>query len=145
MRTRKSESYEALRDKWYGKLKKSGFKDIENCDTGLLNDWSLRFSRTDAAANVGRTVYYREAGQFFYSFPFANKVDKRIWELHSEAISIRNIVKILTKEKVWYSSRVSSKGADWKCPCKYSVNNAIKRLSTVMLTEMKNRVASDVE
>lgn len=96
----------ALQAKWYGKLKKSGFKDAEQ-DEDHLKVWSSRlFNGTVNGQQFtqkrsyyeSREDYYRLAGWFLNEYPFKTPKDKLIWQLHSEGISIRNIILILKKK-----------------------------------------------
>jgi hypothetical protein len=96
-----------LQEQWYKKLKDSGFDDIEKNETYLIVNSSSKFNskrnQVGSMQNVidginSRTEYYRIAGHFLYDYKFANDLDKFIWELHSEGISVRNIT-LKLKEK----------------------------------------------
>lgn len=94
-----NKDYVELRRKWYGKLKKEGFDDIEQLD-GNLKTWvSSEFTRNyDANFAKAKEDYYRLAGQFLHRYHFKDKKEQLIWELHSQGVSIRDIVKELKKK-----------------------------------------------
>lgn len=124
--------YLELQAIWDKKLKEAGFKDLEQRKDGLLKEWAnepvRKYTKQRADAKY---EYYRSAGQFFHHFEFANKVEKRIFELHSEGISIRSIVKMLTVEKLWFSR-------GWR-PNKRAVHETIQRLSRLMLSQLETK------
>lgn len=116
-----------LQAKWEKKLEKSGLTNIEQAD-GNLKDWhSFMFGRASNNAVHGfpaREQYYQMAGQFLYEFPFEDKTERRIWELHSEGVSILAIAKKITKE-IGYTY-------------KRKVHETLQRLTKEMLTQCRN-------
>ncbi len=99
----KSKDFQALQKTWYKKLKQEGFEDIEQAD-GHLKLWSAYYFRSkyktdgDVLFQQAKEEYYRLARQFLHEKSFEDIRTKRIWELHSEGMSIRNIVKVLKQE-----------------------------------------------
>jgi len=92
--------YEILRDKWYAKLKNKGFVDIEQ-DEDRLKSWSSKISLYHTSVTwESKVAYYNMADNFLRDYKFESNLDKVIWEYHTHAISIRNIVKLLNKTKV---------------------------------------------
>ncbi len=93
-----SKEFKELNEKWRKKLKKSGFEDIEN-DKGQLrsSDSSEYVKNFDPIAAYAKEEYFRRAGFFLYSHKFETSLERKIWELHVEGASIREIVKILKK------------------------------------------------
>lgn len=81
-----------LQAEWDKKLKDSGFNDAEQRD-GNLKTWSSLFTRQTTAdiSMEAKQEYYRAAGHFLYSHQFT-AFERKIWELHVEGISIRDIV-----------------------------------------------------
>jgi hypothetical protein len=79
-----SPEFKELQDLWYKKLADSGFEDIEQPD-GNLKFWASHYFRVkyNATKEEGKQEYYRLAGQFLYDHKFKNKLERRIWELHS--------------------------------------------------------------
>lgn len=93
--------FEALKAKWYKKLQKSGFDDIEN-DYGELKTYSG--SKLGDASNVlvkvqARQEYYRLAGHFLHDYKFESKLHRLIWELHSTGVAGKPIAKILRAKR----------------------------------------------
>lgn len=81
-----------LQQKWYRKLARSGFKDIESpLKPGQpLKHWdSVDFQLDHTKESfLERQRYYELAGQLLHDFHFKNKVDKKIWEMHSNGVSL---------------------------------------------------------
>lgn len=118
----KPEDYQKIRDVWYRKLERTGFEDIEqdeyNFKTGLN---SYRFKNKDVLRDYhAKSEYYSMAGQFLHSHKFASNLEKTIWEYHANAISVRNIAKLLSKVR---TTRKMNKD---------SVNKIVQRLTTEM-------------
>lgn len=99
--------FKSLNDEWKQKLKDSGFADIER-DEDSLPDWSTAFARHPEYGR-SKEEYYRLAGQFLHEYRFRGPEGqwmKRIWELHANGTSIREIVDILNPgEKHWHTVR----------------------------------------
>ncbi len=88
-------NFKKLKDKWYGKLEKSGFKDIEH-DEDFLQNPSTPFGRADTAQyNQSKEEYYRLAGHFLHDHKFTNDTEKRVWELHQSGVGTREIARRL--------------------------------------------------
>jgi hypothetical protein len=105
----KSKKFLLLQEKWYRKLRESGWVDIEK-NNFLINYHSMKLSREctyNSRANRGevsratrayqesRRQYYRIAAQFLYSHKFQHPLHKRIWQLHVNGVSQRDIAKII--------------------------------------------------
>lgn len=84
-----------LQQKWYKKLERSGFKDIESpLKPGQpLKHWdSIDFQLDHTAESfTERQRYYELAGQMLHDFQFKSKAHKKIWEMHSKGESLSNI------------------------------------------------------
>lgn len=87
-----------LKNKWYEKLKKKGFNDIEQ-DEEHLKQWSsyfkIKYHKTTFEA---REEYYRLAGKFLHDNKFKSKTDFFIWNQHSSGATMAKI-KDRLKEK----------------------------------------------
>lgn len=115
----KKDSYLSQREVWYKKLKRSGFEDIEMNETQLKR-YSTDFNTiTVVRTYEAKTEYYSMARRFLNSHQFETPRERIIWEYHSNAISCRNIAKILNK--------ISRKKTN-----KDLVNIVIKRLTKEM-------------
>ena len=124
----KTKTFQNLNDKWYKKLKKDGFKDIESgvpSEIGELRllDWSRSKFTKSVEWNQSKQEYYRLAGQFLYHHIFQTEEERKIWELHQDGVSVRNIVKTLKKQKI--------KAGHVK------VFNTIKSLASIMVCQWK--------
>jgi hypothetical protein len=94
--------------KWYLKLKKTGFVDIEqNEDTIKLSSTQFFYGTKNGvrynekmASYEGKLEYYRLAEHFLNDHEFKNEIEKKIWELHSEGKSYREISKTLRTEEL---------------------------------------------
>jgi hypothetical protein len=95
-----TKDFKKLNDKWQKKLKKSGFEDIEQ-DEFQLKIWSSRFGRSKVGeAFDTKSAYYYMATHFLNDYTFQNNTDKLIWKHHADAVSIKDIFKLLKKMKV---------------------------------------------
>lgn len=91
-----SQELKKLQREWDEKLKKSGFQEIENRENGLLKVWhSYHFQKQDQGRIESQSLYYEKAWEFFHRHPFKDLLELRIWELHCEGLSLRQIAKEL--------------------------------------------------
>ena len=91
----KSPKFKKLQDKWYNKLKNSGFEDIEQADGNLKKQAkSIHILYYKPVAYEAKQRYFELAGQFLYWYKFKNEVEKKIWTLHSEGMSNIKISKV---------------------------------------------------
>lgn len=116
----KSKEFKKLQDKWYGKLEKSGFVDLEQAD-GNLKSWSSGAYRDYEDPNLreSKEEYYRLAGQFLHSFKFESKRERTIWEFHSRGVSIRDIVGLLARRNIR--------------TCRFTVHQVLQKLKKELL------------
>lgn len=94
-------AFKKLKAEWYRKLEKSGFEDAEN-RLGLKKYHSfgwLVMPERDVKRELA-TEYFRRAAQFAHSHKFDSETEKRIWQLHSEGTTFRDIIKLLRKEHI---------------------------------------------
>lgn len=102
--------YEKLRDKWYTKLEKvkddvypDGFVDIER-DEDTLKVWSSdKFSSKRLVQNgswQAKATYHSMAERYLSEYPFETRREQIIWEYHTNAVSVRDIVKLLNKVRI---------------------------------------------
>jgi hypothetical protein len=92
----KSKELKKLEAKWYKKLAKEGFEDIEQ-DENNLKQWHNHFffARYDADSFNSKAEYFQLAGAFLHEYEFANEVEKKIWELHADGLPLTEIYKVL--------------------------------------------------
>src|SRR5882672_4335109 len=87
----------ALQAEWYKKLKESGFVEIEDTKSGALKEWSGHYVQgkrdKDFARDLIREVdtYFHSARSLLHGFSFGCSRDKRIWNLHCNGLSTRQI------------------------------------------------------
>lgn len=100
--------YKKLKSIWDKKLEKSGFVDIET-KNGKLKDWSSKFAHKERSLpnTQSKLEYYRMAENFLNEYTFESTMELVIWEYHTNAISARDITKILAKAKIWKTNRTT--------------------------------------
>ena len=96
----KKTEYEKQREIWYKKLKKSGFEDIEQDDFNLKTNSSVFFKNHTFEVWTAKATYYQMASNFLEEYKFNSRIEKVIWEYHSNGISFRDISKLLKKAKI---------------------------------------------
>lgn len=105
----RAKSLKELQKKWYKKLAKEGFEDIEDGNNNLVQYTSSMFLRgrrnnmsfTEIMNSIeSKQDYYRLAGEFLHSHKFKSDRDKFIWEQHCEGVSYRDISDMLAKKGV---------------------------------------------
>ncbi len=90
----KSPEFRALFRDWNRKLERDGHEEIEDFTRPVptLKTWTTtRWTASDPTRNEWRQQYYEMADRVLETFAFANRVHRRIWELHCEGLSIREI------------------------------------------------------
>lgn len=104
---KKAVNLKQLQAKWYKKLAKSGFEDIEQ-DEDNLKFWSSFFSlRNPKVVWEAKAEYYTMAESFLNEFPFDTQMEKNIWAYHSTGLSARDIAATLEKAKIRKMSYVT--------------------------------------
>lgn len=118
----KTKQFEQLKAKWYKKLEKTGFKDVET-DEDNLKEWDssifLRYSQHTSAA---RQEYFILAGQFLNSHNFASKKEKLIWSMHADGLTFQEIANRIKKLRYRVCSRAS-------------MNTVVRKLAEEMLAQ----------
>jgi uncharacterized protein YdaT len=102
-------TFKKLQAEWYKKLKDEGFKDIEdtNSENEFLKDWHSSYFQTrhtplDFEANA---EYYRRATALLNGYEFASELERSVWALHSDGVSLRKIAAKL-EIKVWLAHNI---------------------------------------
>lgn len=92
-----SSDFQKEKKKWYAILKESGFKDIERNEADLKINSSRFFirSRYNRTLWEAKAEYYRMAEAFLNEYRFKSKLEKVIWEYHTNAIGVRDIAKLI--------------------------------------------------
>lgn len=101
----KSADFKRLKERWDRKLKDAGFDDIED-ESGQLKNWdSLRFQKKTVYSVTWRngfqerSEYFTLATHFLESFDFQTILQKRIWKFHAHGFSLREIGRMVGKDK----------------------------------------------
>lgn len=101
---RKTASLKEQQAYWYKVLKKEGFVDIEDTETGALKSWAAQLEsdgtpKKPKGVRIGekpygiysslvwkesQATYYRMAGHFLHEHKFESVSDMRIWKKHAE-------------------------------------------------------------
>lgn len=125
----KDEDFLKLQAKWYGKLKSSGFDDIEQDESRIKNSSNSELQKRglydDPLRREAREEYYRLAGQFLHEYEFDSKKERVIWEMHSEGTSIQDIVAAMKSRNFKVYKRI--------------VHETIQRLAKEMGDRCRNR------
>lgn len=95
MRRKPKTEYEKLRDKWYKKLEKTGFKDIEQDEDTLKGYASVFAYRHTHDEIVEKQQYFYMAAAFLDQYKFSTERDRIIWEYHANGIDAVAISKTL--------------------------------------------------
>ena len=112
----KTKKFTDLKNKWYGKLEKSGFRDAEKDEvnikqysgkTRIREAWekegiTLEHPDLTPIADTYKYNYYQNCREFLGKYTFKNKTERTIFEMHTEGLGLRVIaVKLKTyKRKV---------------------------------------------
>jgi len=100
-----SQEFKALQKEWDAKLKASGFDDIEDTtrEDRPLKAWhNFRFKRTPIVQREATETYIDSAKALLLTYPFKNPTHRRIWELHCEGKSRREIEEAISGFKKTY-------------------------------------------
>ena len=95
----KKTNFKRLQEKWYKKIEKAGFVDIEK-GFGSYELVSAPNYQRDPIYLQSKMDYYRMATNFLHDYEFESKLEQTIWEYHAEGISIRDIVNTLKKVRI---------------------------------------------
>ncbi len=105
----KTPGFDELQAVWDKKLAESGFKDAEQRSDGNLKDWdSLRFQRWYGPEEFRiKAEYYQAAGRFLHDYEFKSDIERQIWALHADGVSIRDILAQVKSPKIRSSWKVN--------------------------------------
>lgn len=85
--------FQKLQERWYQKLEKAGFEDIERHQKRLHTD-TARFADAEAVK-----TYYQKAHEYSRQGEFHTGVERSAWEAHCAGLSLREIAKQEKKSK----------------------------------------------
>jgi hypothetical protein len=81
-------------------LRDQGFVDIEPQPDGALAEPGGRARRQRVQSHEAVAMYYQAARAFLHSYRFPSAIQRRVWELHSEGVSVMRIERHLRREGV---------------------------------------------
>lgn len=89
-----------LQARWYNKLKREGFKDIESfAPNGQPYDLMTTWPNKPPELAQHHAEYYRAASHFLHEYRFKTKLDRAIWALYCEGYSCGEI-SVKTKRRL---------------------------------------------
>lgn len=94
------EDIKQLKAHWYQKLKEEGFKDAET-PNGYLKDHPVERLKRDYTPEKfnEKQNYFRLAAQFYHDHTFDSFHEQKVWQLHAEGLSLREMAtQLRTKE-----------------------------------------------
>jgi DNA-directed RNA polymerase specialized sigma24 family protein len=106
----KPKKLQQLQSKWYKKLEREGFKDIED-QRGRLKTWSGRSLHDEFKGplpgyhrpgrdyssltwKASQAEYFRLANQYIHDCSFPSEQHKIVWTMHAEGRSYKEIGKV---------------------------------------------------
>ena len=93
----KSKAFKALQDKWYKKLKKSGFDDIECSKPDRQDSRFLKFHSGLVNITYKPEIeeYFRKCRIHLENFKWGKRaVDKQLFTWYAEGVSYRSMMKL---------------------------------------------------
>jgi len=99
-----TKEFNELRNKWYKILEKDGFDNIEfhcykrgyGAHSRYLKRSDLQYLRNKTSKDIKKTFnYFQSCRNFLAHWHFTSKIHQKLWQLHSENVSYRNISKHL--------------------------------------------------
>jgi hypothetical protein len=99
----KTKGFKELHRAWMKKLKDEGFNDIEdlNSPLELLKTWDSTYFIDGPEDFAGTEEYYQVAQELLNSHDFDSELERKIWELHSNGLSVRSIEIRLIETKIY--------------------------------------------
>ncbi len=99
-------AFKQLHAEWTAKLAASGFEDIEHADRSLTYGGTTVRRSANRAARSHRAEYYRLAGQWLWERVWRTRMQRRTWELHTEGLNHREIMRALGPMRMRQERRV---------------------------------------
>lgn len=97
------EDLKSLRAKWYLKLKEAGFEDIEDTESPreFLKEWHSTWFQTHYTPESFKEKhrYFQMRTYFSKTHTFTSELEERVWCLHCEGLSYREIAKMTESNK----------------------------------------------
>lgn len=99
----KTPQFKAQAKIWNKKLIDNGHEEIEDFslpDPPLKRWHALDFKKVDLTDYNAKLVYFEKARAILHTHFFFSSLHRKIWELHSEGVSVREIARIVNQRKV---------------------------------------------
>lgn len=95
------DEFRRLQKTWYRKIKNDGFKDIESENGLSLKEWNSNFFKNRLVYIKYQCTlqYYQKGSEILQTYSFENQYEKKIWQLHMEGMTVRQIAKTLKSYK----------------------------------------------
>lgn len=87
-----------IRDEWYQRLKNEGFLDIEKPSVDYASELK-RFNSTNNFKEA-QIEYYEKAKEFLNNYNFPEESHRLLWELHSQGMTERKILKWVIEKNI---------------------------------------------
>jgi hypothetical protein len=103
----KTEKFKKLEADWYQKLKSEGFEDIEDGNNSEVIEPQV--FQTRPIQHLSGDTWAQECVAILKSYPFRKDLHRKIFELHAQGNSVRDIVRML---KMNFKVKVSVMGVN---------------------------------
>lgn len=101
-------SLDNLRATWYRKLREGGFRDIEQADGTLRDRNRLQYAANlDPIVRRATAEYFALAARYLAEGLFVCGEDQRVWELHADGLTVREIAKTVGRASSWVQRRIT--------------------------------------
>ncbi len=95
-----TKKFRSLKTKWYKKLLKSGFNDIETSNEYLKIPSKEVLRESRISSKQSKEDYYYLADQFLNEYNFKSDLEKTIWEYHCNGLGSPAISDTLRKARI---------------------------------------------
>lgn len=96
-----------LRAYWYRRLRESGFRDIEHRDGSLADRNRLAYALAlGPVVRQANAEYYDDAAAYLAVAVFPTALEQRVWELHVDGMTVREIARRVGCTKDFVQRRV---------------------------------------
>ena len=116
----KTAKFKKLFEKWNKKLVKAGHNEIEDFSKSeptlkSFHDKEMYKRRITQDEFDSTSKYYSNAVDLLNTYKFTSDFERKVWELHSNGMSVRKIAKQVKKGKTWVHVTIA-KVRKWQMP-----------------------------
>lgn len=104
-----NDEFKCLQREWEGRLRESGFKDIEDPSGRLRQNAANSYRTTIHAVIDGKRRYFELLGQWNHEKEFKNDIERLVMQRRSEGVFIKDILRELEsigKKRHWDTVRL---------------------------------------